>query len=103
MLTPSSCQPHHHQVVGKCNSSEVCVNSRVKALRALLEDEVCKMCTSLWGELDFRKLRRSERPRICVVESALFMLCERWSIWRDALCYAGWQPAVARLRAAKHK
>ena len=21
MLTTSSCQPHHHQVVGKCNSS----------------------------------------------------------------------------------
>ena len=24
MLTPSSCQPHHHQVAGKCNSSEAC-------------------------------------------------------------------------------
>ena len=25
MSTTSSCQPHHHQVVGKCNSLEVCV------------------------------------------------------------------------------
>ena len=30
-------------------------------------------------------LSRSEQPRVCAVKSQLSALCERWSIWHDAL------------------
>ena len=55
-----------------------------------------------------KKLRGSERRRICVVESPIIpALRERWSIQRGApairACKRLWQNALARLRAAKHE
>ena len=63
--------------------------------RALLEDEVGKMCNCSISEKHRGKLRRSEQPQICVVGFALATLRERWwSTWRDDP--AGLQLAVTK-------
>jgi hypothetical protein len=54
-----------------------------------------------------QKLKRSEQPRICPIESPLSALRERWLIWCGApamrVCNRLWQNALARLRTEKHE
>ena len=70
---------------------------KIEVFRALLEDEVGKMCTRLWRGLGLTKNGKKKHVRNGAESSPLSALCEHWSIPCDApamrLCNRFWQSA----------
>ena len=70
---------------------------KIEVFRALLEDEVGKMCTRLWRGLGLTKNGKKNHVRNGAESSPLSALCEHWSIPCDApamrLCNRFWQSA----------
>ena len=73
---------------------------KIEVFRALLEDEVGKMCTRLWRGLGLTKNGKKNHVRNGAESSPLSALCEHWSIPCDApamrLCNRFWQRAPKR-------